>query len=83
MGSNDRTKVILMFGAVAVAAVVGIYYYFGIYAPNQRLADARSEIIEWDARWSAARGCLLRTAPGSSKVSEALAMRELSSDPWE
>ena len=83
MGSNDRTKVILMFVAVAVAAAGGIFYYFKIHAPKQRLADAQAEIIAWDARWIEMRSCLLGTSPGSSKVSEALAIRELSPDPWE
>jgi hypothetical protein len=83
MGSNDRTKVILMFVAVAVAAVGGIYYYFKIHAPKVRIADAQAEIIAWDVRWLEMRSCLLGTSPGSSKVSEALAIRELSPDPWE
>lgn len=83
MSSNDRTKVILMFAAVAVAAAGGIFYFFKIHQPKQRLADAQAEITAWDARWIEMRSCLLGSAPGSSKVSEALAIRELSPDPWE
>lgn len=84
MGS-DRTKVIVigMFAAVLVAAVAGGYWFFKIHQPASRLADARAEIIAWDARWIEMRNCLLGQTPGSSKVSEALAIRELSPDPWE
>jgi hypothetical protein len=84
MGS-DRTKVIVigMFAAVLVAAAAGGYWFFKIHQPASRLADAQAEIIAWDARWIEMRNCLLGQTPGSSKVSEALAIRELSPDPWE
>jgi hypothetical protein len=84
MGS-DRTKVIVigMFAAVLVAAAAGGYWFFKIHQPASRLADAQAEIIAWDARWIEMRNCLLGQTPGSSRVSEALAIRELSPDPWE
>src|SRR5687767_10795839 len=78
-----KTKVILMFAAVVVLSIGGIVYFKMVHEPNQRIADAQEEIRAWDGRWIAARDCLLGTTPGSSKVSEALAIRELSNDPWE
>jgi hypothetical protein len=83
--ASDRTKVIViaMFAAVAVAAIAGIYWFVKIHQPAERLGDAQAEILAWDARWIQMRSCLLGASPGSSKVSEALAIRELSPDPWE
>ena len=76
-------KVILIFAAVAVVVAGGIFYFFKIHQPKQRMSDAQAEIIAWDTRWIEMRNCLLGQTPGSAKVSEALAIRELSPDPWE
>jgi hypothetical protein len=78
-----RTKVILLFAGVVALAAGGIIYFLKVHEPKQRLAEAQEEIHAWDARWIAARDCLLGSSPGSAKVSEALAIRELSPDPWE
>ena len=83
MGSGDRAKVIGMFVAVVVIAVGGIVWYFKVHQPATRLADAQAEIAAWSVRWEAARDCLLGKTPASSKVSEALAVRELSPDPFD
>lgn len=78
-----RTKVILLFAAVVALGAGGIIYFLTVHEPKQRLADAQAEIEAWDSRWFAARDCLLGSTPGSSKLSEALAIREMSPDPWE
>jgi hypothetical protein len=81
MGS-ERTRVIAIFAAVLVIAGGAGFYFVKIYRPKQMLRDAQAEIADWEARWKAARACLLGPAPGSSKTSEALAVREMSPDPW-
>lgn len=83
MSSSDRTKVILIFAAVGVALAGGLVYFFKVHKPKSELKDAQSEILAWDAKWTALRGCLLGPQPGSSKLAEALSIRELSPDPWE
>src|SRR5438874_6593647 len=76
-------RAILIFGAVVAVAGGAGYYFVKIYRPRQVLHDAQDEIDRWEDRWKAARACLLGPTPGSSKTSEALAMREMSPDPWE
>lgn len=83
MSSSDRTKVILIFAAVGVALAGGIFYFFKVHQPSARMTDAQDEINRWDARWTEMRNCLLGPQPGSAKLAEALAIRELSPDPWE
>ena len=78
-----RMKVILLFAGVVALGAGGIIYFLKVHEPKQRLADAQTEIEAWDSRWIATRDCLLGATPGSSKLSEALAIRELSPDPWE
>ncbi|HUJ58585.1 MAG TPA: hypothetical protein VLX92_08835 [Kofleriaceae bacterium] len=80
---SDRGRVALVLGAVAVIAGGAGFYFIKIYRPNQIARDAQHEIEAWEARWQAARDCLLGASPGSSRTSEALAIRELSPDPWQ
>ncbi len=80
---TDRTRIILIFTTVAAVCAGAGYYFFKVHQPSSRLADAREEIASWEVRWIAARDCLLGKTPMSSKVSEALAIRELAPDPWE
>lgn len=80
--SSDRTRIIGIFAAVAVVAGGAGYYFFKIYRPKQVLHDAQDEVTAWETRWKAARDCLLGPHPGSSKTAEALAIREMSPDPW-
>lgn len=83
MGSNDRTKIIVILGVIGALAAGGIFYFLKVHQPKQRIADAQEQIATWDARYVALRECLFGKTPGSSKLSEALAIRELSPDPWE
>lgn len=76
-------RVIGILAAILVVAIGGGYYFFKIYRPKVIQRDAQAEIVAWEARWTAARTCLLGPAPGSAKTSEALAIRELSPDPWD
>ncbi|MBA3821078.1 MAG: hypothetical protein H0X17_19490, partial [Deltaproteobacteria bacterium] len=80
---THRTRIVLIFVTVAIIVGGGGFWFFKIHTPNQKRAVAREQIAAWDERWLAARTCLLGATPGSSKVSEALAIRELSPDPWE
>jgi hypothetical protein len=80
--STERSKAIPIFLAVAVLAGGGGYYFFKIYSPAQAKKNAQAEIDGWEARWKSARDCLLGPTPGSSKTSEALAIREMNPDPW-
>ncbi|MBS1120988.1 MAG: hypothetical protein H6Q90_3216 [Deltaproteobacteria bacterium] len=72
----------------AIAAVVGLvgggaYYFFKVYAPGETRQGAQAEIERWEHRFSKARACLLGATPASSRPVEALALRELSPDPWD
>lgn len=74
---------------IAVAAVFlaavggGAYWFFGVRAKNEQQDHARAEILEWEKRLAAARECLFGKAPASSDSGEALAVRELTPDPWD
>lgn len=81
--SSERSRVILIFAAVAIVAAGGGYYFFKIYSPAQTKKAAQEEVGRWEERFSAARSCLLGPTPGSTKTSEALAIREMAPDPWD
>jgi hypothetical protein len=76
--------------AVALVAVIiatlavagGAYYLLAVRAPMQQRAKAQVEVERWEERLGAARACLLGDAAGSRGTREALAIRELSPDPW-
>ncbi|MFT3700392.1 MAG: hypothetical protein QM831_45020 [Kofleriaceae bacterium] len=72
----------IIFGVVALLAGGGGYYFFRVYQPNQTRQAAQAEVDAWEQKWKAARDCLLGPTPLSSKTSEALALREMSPDPW-
>jgi hypothetical protein len=80
--SAERRTVFAIFGAVAVLLGGGLFYFFKIYQPKQVRAGAQAEIIQWEQRFTAARTCLVGAKPASPKAGEALAVRELSPDPW-
>lgn len=80
--SSERSRVILIFAAVAVVAAGGGYYFFKVYQPAQVKQGAQDEITRWETRFTAVRDCLLGPKPGSQKTSEALAIREMTPDPW-
>ncbi|HUS27342.1 MAG TPA: hypothetical protein VMZ53_02505 [Kofleriaceae bacterium] len=44
---------------------------------------AQSEVARWEERWEAARACLIGKVAHSAKTREALAIHEMSPDPWE
>jgi hypothetical protein len=81
---HEAGKSVLL--VVIVAAVIavggGAYYLLAIRAPQQQRAAAQAEIARWEERLAAARACLLGDAPASPRIREALAIRELSPDPW-
>ena len=80
--TTERSKAIPIFLVVAIVAGGAGYYFFKIYQPAQDKKAAQSEVDRWEARWKAARDCLLGPTPGSAKTSEALAIREMNPDPW-
>jgi hypothetical protein len=80
---SERGRVILIFAAVGAVAAGGGYYFFKVYQPAQAKKAAQDEITAWEARWQAARDCLMGPKPASSKTSEALAVREMLPDPWQ
>ncbi len=79
---SERGRVALIFAVVGAAAAGGGYYFFKVYQPAQAKKAAQDEITAWEARWQAARDCLMGPKPASNKTSEALAMREMLPDPW-
>ncbi|HET9992342.1 MAG TPA: hypothetical protein VFQ65_27610, partial [Kofleriaceae bacterium] len=80
--SSERSRVVLIFGAVAAIAAGGGYYFFKVYQPAQTKKAAQEEVSRWEQRFTAVRDCLLGAKPGSQKTSEALAIREMTPDPW-
>ena len=80
---NDRARLIAMGLAVLAVTGGGGYYFLGVYRPRQVRRQAQAEITSWEARWKDARDCLLGPHPASSKTREALAVREMSPDPWD
>jgi hypothetical protein len=73
-------RTVMIFVGVGAAIGGGFYYFKRVYQPKQALAAAQVEVREWDARWQAARDCLLGPSPASAKTSEALAIRELTTE---
>jgi hypothetical protein len=80
---SERGRVFLIFAAVGLVAAGGGYYFFEVYQPSQARKAAQDEVTAWEARWKAARDCLMGPKPASSKTSEALAVREMLPDPWQ
>jgi hypothetical protein len=80
---SERGRVALIFASIALVAGGAGYYFFKIYSPAKELEGAQAEVVSWEARWQAARDCLLGKSPGSSRTSEALAIREMNPDPWD
>jgi hypothetical protein len=76
-------RVVLIFAAVLLLAGGAGFYFFKIYTPAQELQAAQNEVTRWEARFQAARDCLLGKTPGSAKTSEALTIHEMAPDPWD
>ncbi len=79
---RGKAAVLALVAVAAIALAGGAYYLLAIYLPAQKRGPARAELARWEERLAAARACLLGDAPGSPSTREALAIRELSPDPW-
>ncbi|MGE0872946.1 MAG: hypothetical protein AB7P03_30625 [Kofleriaceae bacterium] len=82
-GPPSKARLALIFGGVAVIMAGGVGYLLGVHQPRQRLRAAQHEIASWERTWEEARRCMLGAKPGSGTISEALAIREMSPDPWD
>ncbi|MGE0551015.1 MAG: hypothetical protein AB7O24_19280 [Kofleriaceae bacterium] len=82
-GPPSKTKLAVIFGAVALTLAGGSGYLLGVHQPARRLRAAQAEITSWENRWDRARECMLGSKPASGTISEALAIREMSPDRWE
>ncbi|MFN0253893.1 MAG: hypothetical protein ACKV2T_43920 [Kofleriaceae bacterium] len=82
---SERGNGKIIAGAVVALAAIGggAYWFFGIRAKNEQQNDAQAEILAWETRLAAARTCLFGEKPASSDSGEALAVRELTPDPWD
>jgi hypothetical protein len=76
--------------AIFAVAGVGIAAIVGTCARRWRedahhddLRRAHAEIARWEARWTAARECLLGKPAPLTRTRDALAIGEMHSDPWE
>src|SRR5512139_985450 len=81
--NGEMGRVVLIFAAVLLLAGGAGYYFFKVYTPAKELKAAQDEVAGWEARFTAARDCLLGKTPGSAKTSEALAIHEMAPDPWD
>jgi hypothetical protein len=63
--------------AIGVLAVVGLVLLVFVYRPRQVKSAARDEIDAWDARWLAARTCLIGDKPAAASVGQAFAIHEM------
>ena len=79
---RSRATAAIIVGIAALALAVGAYYLLAVRLPRQQRDAAWDEIGRWEDRLAAARSCLLGGAPLASTTREALAIRELSPDPW-
>jgi hypothetical protein len=73
-----------------MAIVIGVLLALGLggflYRRSLRsnaLQNAQAEVTRWEARWWAARECILGKVPPSAKIREALAIHEMVPGPWE
>ncbi len=80
---SEKSRVALIFGAAAVLAGGGLYYFFKVYQPKQEHGVAAKEIEAWEDRLGQVRLCLLGPSPASARSGEALAVRELAPDVWD
>ena len=83
---SERSRVLLVLLIIAAVAGGAIFYFFKIHRPAQDLKNAQEELAGWEKRYQETRACLLGKNPGSSKTSEALAIREMvgnTDDPWD
>jgi len=81
--STEQSRTILILVAIAAIAGGAGFWFFKIYSPAQTAKAAQAEVVAWETKWTAARTCLLGPSPASRKTSEALAIRELTPDPWD
>ena len=82
---SERGNGKIIAGAVVALAAIGgaAYWFFGIRAKTEQQSHAQAEILKWETRLAAAHECLFGKAPASSDSGEALAVRELTPDPWD
>ncbi|MBA3457640.1 MAG: hypothetical protein H0T42_31450 [Deltaproteobacteria bacterium] len=80
---NEKARIGVIFGAVALVLGGGLFYFFKIHQPKQQQGAAQGEVLAWEERWNAARECLLGKQPASSSSRESLAVREMQPEPWE
>ena len=74
--SPRRNRSVVMM-AIGVIAVVGLVLLVFVYRPHQVHGAAQAEVEAWEARWLAARSCLVGDKPEASSVGQAFAIREM------
>lgn len=80
---SEKARIAAIFSVVGVLLGGGLFYFFKIHQPKQARAAAQAEVLAWEQRLDAARTCLLGPSPASPDTGEALAIRELTPDPWD
>jgi hypothetical protein len=77
-GMAKSSKVAWIAGSLAFAAgLLWLGWFMFIHPKDQDRLKAQSEILRWEKRFDAARGCIYGDTPYSADAAEALAVYEL------
>jgi hypothetical protein len=75
--ASDSRRLALVIAAIVVLVGGGALYLFLVVLPGKTMEEAREQIVAWDAKWQAARSCLMGDKPLANDVADAMTVREL------
>jgi hypothetical protein len=72
-----RTSVVLALAGVVTAATAAGYYFFFVFAEQDRVRAAQAQVEEWESSWALAYPCLVGESPLAADLGDALLARGL------